>query len=200
VNRLGIRQAFEIVTHHLVQRFEQMLVDALIEKLEVAGTVLQYVVEQKLEELLRQIHIVIEIVKRHLRFDHPELGKVAAGIRVFSAERRAEGVDQRQRHRVNLGFQLTAHGEAGLLAEKIFTVIDFPIVLRWIGHIQRRHLKHLPRAFAIARRNNRRVQVQKSSIIEKTVDGICQPVAHAHHRADGVGAGSQMGYFPQILQ
>ena len=128
------------------------------------------------------------------------VSQMAARFRFFSAERRAEGVDQRKSHGVNFGFQLTAHGEAGPLAKEIFVVVNFPIIFWWVGHIQCRHLKHLSRAFAIARRNNRRIQVNEPAIVEEAVNGIRQTVAHTHHRTDRVGAGPQVGYLPQVLQ
>ena len=45
----------------------------------------------------RQCRDVREVGKRDLRLDHPELGEVAAGVRVLRAEGRPEGVDLGQR-------------------------------------------------------------------------------------------------------
>ena len=46
-----------------------------------------------LQQRLRQSRVVREIGERDLGLDHPELGEVAAGVRVLGAEGRPERVD-----------------------------------------------------------------------------------------------------------
>ena len=49
---------------------------------------------------------VFEVGERHLRLDHPELGQMAAGLRLLGAERRAEAVDLAERHRIGFVVKL----------------------------------------------------------------------------------------------
>ena len=71
---------------------------ALVKELEVFATVVEQVLNTVFEEVFRQIHVHFKVVKCHLRFDHPELGKVAGSVGVFCAERRSEGVDLSETH------------------------------------------------------------------------------------------------------
>ena len=50
--------------------------------------------------------IVREVGEGDLRLDHPELGEVAAGVRVLGTEGRPEGVDLGQRQTVGLDIEL----------------------------------------------------------------------------------------------
>ena len=61
----------------------------------------------------------MQIAERHLRFHHPELREVAAGIRILGAESRAKGVDLAQRQTVPLDVELPRHGQERLAAEEI---------------------------------------------------------------------------------
>ena len=61
-----------------------------------------------LEQVLGQVHVVLEVGKGHLRLDHPELGQVAGGIGVFGPEGGAEGVDVAERQ--GEGFALKLAG------------------------------------------------------------------------------------------
>ena len=76
-------------------------------------------VRMYLRKRLREIGVGGQIGERDLGLDHPELGQVAAGVAVLGAERRAEGVDLRQRQAVGLDVQLAADGEERFLAEEV---------------------------------------------------------------------------------
>jgi hypothetical protein len=58
------------------------------------------------QQCFGQCGIVREVGERDLRLDHPELGEVAAGVRVLGAERRPEGVSFRERQAIPLHVEL----------------------------------------------------------------------------------------------
>jgi len=60
---------------------------------EIVLPLVQQGLERVFQQPFRQSRIVRQIGECDLGLDHPELGKVAAGIRVLGAERRPEGVD-----------------------------------------------------------------------------------------------------------
>ena len=59
-----------------------------------------------------------QVAEGHLGLHHPELGQVAAGVRVLGAEGGTEGVDVAERQRRDLGLELARHGEEGLAPKK----------------------------------------------------------------------------------
>ena len=72
---------------------QQALVDKAGKDVEVALVVVQGVIDKILGELLGEVHVSLQVTERHFRFNHPELGSVAAGVGVFCPEGGAEGVD-----------------------------------------------------------------------------------------------------------
>src|ERR1043166_6999155 len=114
-------------------------------------------------KLLRQVHVALQIAKRHLRLNHPKLRRVAGGIGVLSAEGRTKSVNVRQRASEGLSFQLPAQGQVSGFAKKITSSFFVDVSLK------RGHTKHFARAFAIAGRNNWRVDVNEIPFLKKTV-------------------------------
>ena len=108
----------------MLERREHGVVDALVEELEIGAAVLEDVLDDVLQELLGERHVVGEIAEGHLRLDHPELGEVARRVGVLGAERGAERVDVAEREREDLAFQLPAHREVGRLAEEVAREVD----------------------------------------------------------------------------
>ncbi len=99
-----------------------------------------------MQERLGQRGDVIEVRKRHLGLNHPELRRVPPRVGVLGAESRAEGVNIAHRASVGLAFKLTAHGQRGVLSEEILFVIDRAVLTsRQCVKIKRRNLKHRPR-------------------------------------------------------
>ena len=142
-----------------------------------------------------------QLVEGHFGLDHPELGQVAGGVGVLGPERGAEGVDPAQRHGRQFAFELARYGEVGLLAEKVLGEVHRAVggAGRVLGR-QRGYAEHLARALGIGAGDDGRVDVVKAVVVEVLVDGERQRVAHAQHRAKGVGAGPQVGNFAQVLQ
>ena len=71
------------------------------------------------QEILSQIHILVDIDECHFRLNHPELCQVARGVGVFSAEGRAECVDGSEGGGSEFPFKLPRHCQCRWLAEEI---------------------------------------------------------------------------------
>ena len=87
----------------------------------------QHIANDELQEFFCELHVVFELVKGHLRLDHPEFGQMARRVAVLRAEGRAEGINFRKCQGENLSFQLTAYGEIGRPAEKILLPVDVAV-------------------------------------------------------------------------
>ena len=161
----------------------------------------QHVAADALQESLGERHVVVELEERGLRLDHPELGQVPRRVRILRAERRAERVDLAERGRVDLAFELARHGEKRRPLEKILRVVDIALLVpRRLGRIDRRHAKHRAGPFAIAGRDDRRVQVQKSFLLEEVVNRPANAIPHARHRAERIRPRPQVGPLAQLLE
>ena len=139
------------------------------------------------------VHVLSEIAKRHLRFDHPKLCGMPRGIRVLSTERRPKCIDFPQRRGHRFAFQLAADRQKRLFGKKILREI-----IR--ARSQRRHPKHLPRPFTITRRDDRSMHIKEPALLEKPVHRISQPRPHPENRPIQRGARSQMSNRPQELR
>ena len=73
------------------------LLDVALQLRELRGAALEHALHEVRDEVLLEPHVVVRVVPRHLRLDHPELGEVAARLRLLGAEGRAEGVDLPER-------------------------------------------------------------------------------------------------------
>ena len=94
-------------------------------------------------------------------------------LRVLGAERRAERVDLAQRAGVDLAFELAAHGQVRRLAEEVLRVVDLAVGLaRQLGRVERRHAEHRAGPFAVAGRDDRRVDVEEALLLEEVVDRL----------------------------
>ena len=124
--------------------------------------------EAVLEQLLGQRRVVREIGERDLRLDHPELGKMPAGVGVLRPERRPEGVDLGEREAVRLDIELARHRQERLAAEEILGEIDLALRrARQVGEVERRDPEQLPRPFGVGRRDDRRVDPERSRCSSK---------------------------------
>ena len=81
--------------------------------------VLQHALHDVGEEVFGQLQQAVEIAEGDFRLDHPELGQMAAGLRFFRAEGRAEAVDLAQRERRGLDVKLAGLGEKRRIAEVV---------------------------------------------------------------------------------
>ncbi len=179
----------------------QPLLDPLVEEGEVFLSFVQQRREGVFQQCFRQCRIVREVGERDLRLDHPELGEVAAGVRVLGAEGRPEGINLGQRQAVGLDIELPRDRQERLAAEEILREIDLALLgARQVGEIQGRHPEQCPGPLRVGGGDDRRIDPEKPVLVEEPVDRLCQAVPHARRRADDVGARPQMRDLAQILQ
>ena len=222
VDRLGIRHAQEFAAGDGFEARQQCFrfVDALVEELHVLVATAQRVPEDAFDECLGQRHVVLQIVKRHLRFDHPKLGEMAGGVGVLGTKRRAEGVDFAQGAREDFGLQLATDGQEGRAVEEVLSEVDCRMRLSGLRNccipltpdpslggrggrfckIQLRYLEHFAGAFAIAGGDDRRVNVEEALFLEELVNRPANLIANAGDGAEGVGARPQMSDGAQELE
>src|SRR5262249_10818662 len=106
---------------------------------EILLAFLEQGLQNELEQPLRQGRVVAKVGERDLWLDHPELGKVAAGVRVLGAERRPEGVDLGERETRGLDVELPRPRQERLAAEEILREIDLTLRrARQIGEVEGR--------------------------------------------------------------
>ena len=129
----------------------------------------------------------------------PELGKVARRVGVLRAEGGSEGVDPAQRRRGDLALQLTGHRKPRLFAEEVVLVVRLlALVFRVPG--LRRHAEHLARALAVARGDERRVDIVVAALMEIAVYSLRRDAPHAKDGGKRVGAKSQVRDTAQKIQ
>ena len=154
-----------------------------------------------LDEILRQIHVVRDVIESHLRFHHPEFCKVSRCVGVFGSEGRAERVDLSKSRSSELAFKLSAYRKAGLLAEKVFAVVRGAFfAFRHIIEVESGDLKHLSRSFAVRGGYKRCVEIDESFFVEILVYGVGHLAAKPEYGAESVCTGTHVSHRSQILQ
>ena len=127
--------------------------------------------EDRLEQVLGEVGVVVEVGEGDLRLDHPELGEVAARVRVLRAEGGPERVDVGQRQAVGLDVELARDGQEGGLAEEVLRVVDRAVGrARQVRQVERRDAEHLARALGVAGGDDRRVDPVEAVLVEVAVD------------------------------
>ena len=192
-HRIGVVDALERGIDERAQSRDRGLLDPLGDERHVVAALGQHRLEQVFEEFLGEVGVGGEVGERDLRLDHPELGEVARGVAVLGTEGRPERVDLAQREAVRLDVELAGHGEERLLAEEITAEVDLaPCVARQVREVERRHAEHLPGAFGVGRRDDRRADPVEAAFVEEPVHRLRQAVADARHRAEQVRARPQV--------
>ena len=121
---------------------------------------------------------------------------MAGSVRVLGSKRRAKGVNLGQSQRECFRFELTAHGQKSRPSEEVFRIIDFAVRRSWhLFRVQRRNAKQFSSTFAIAAGDDRRVDVNKTALLKKLVNGKCQTAPHAKDATEEVRAGAEMSDF-----
>ena len=77
---------------------------------------------------------------------------------------------------------------------------DPAIDLRRVFRVEGCDAEHLAGPLAIVGRDDRRVHVHKTSLLEETVHGVGNAAAHAEHGPESVGARTQVGNRAQVLE
>ena len=127
---------------------------------------------------------------------------MARRVRVLRAERRSERIDTAQRAGVRFSLQLAADRQVRGASKEVLREINAArlFVARRIFDIERRHLEHFARAFAVAGGDQRSVEIVEAAALEEFMRRERQRVAHTRHRAERVRAGPQMSHFAQTLK
>ena len=201
LNAFGVCEADEIVVQNKFEAVDELFVEVLGEELDVVAAVVESVLNAVFHKLLGKVHIIGDVVERHFRLYHPELREMAGSIGVFSAECRTEGVDRTEGGSTEFAFELTADGESRRLAEEIFGVVYFPFfVARKLFKVEGCHLEHSSGTFAVAFGDERCVEIEKSSFLEKLMYCKCKGAAHAQDCAECGGAGAEMRFLAEEFE
>ena len=156
--------------------------------------------QDETKAILGKIHVVGQVVERHLGFDHPELGEVPGSVAVLRPKRRAKGVHLAKCHGTELGLELAADGQVGGLAEEVGRMVDRPVLgLRDLIEVEGGHLEHLARSFRVAAGDDGRVEHVEPSLVEVLVDGILQTVAQAEDGVERARPEAQVGLLTEEL-
>ena len=195
---VGVADAAEVARPHVFQTFQQTLVHELVQEGHLLGRVLQHVADDIFQHGFRGVHVVFQVSEGHFRLDHPELRRVARGVRVLGAEGRPEGIDVAEGHGEGLAVQLSAHGQVRFLAEEVLREIDGAVFSARRGvRVERGHAEHLARAFAVAAGDEGRVHVNEAALLEEAVDRVRRKAADAEDRTEEVRAGPKVRDRPQ---
>jgi hypothetical protein len=171
------------------------------QELDVVFAVFERIVYTVLDEFLSEIHVVLDLVERHLRLYHPELREMTRSIRILRAESRAERIYASQGRGAEFSLKLTRHREAGHLAEEILRIIH--IALLGAGKIAERKSRHLELracSLAVGSRDQRRMEVIKAFVVKELMDGKGQRMADAKHGAESIGARAQMRFLTKEFE
>ena len=200
-NTFCVRQTHEFGVDHGVQAIEQGFVDHIIEEFEVLSAVFECPTYAVLDEVFFEIHQLREVHKGNFRLNHPELRKVARGVRVFGAEGRTEGVDRTECCGTEFAFELSRYGQARALTEEVVGIVDLSFVIfAQIIEILRRYLEHLSGTFAVTGRNDRAVEIAEAVFVEVGVNGHRHLMANAEDGTESVGAQTQMGVLTHVFK
>ncbi len=136
--------------------------DVAAEHLQLGGAPLDHPANQVGDELLLQVEVAVVVEEGDLRFDHPELEQVPAGLALLGPEGRSEGVDLAERHRPRLGVELSRLRKVGgVLVEQV-------------------DLEEVGGALHRGRHEERGVEAHEAALAEELVDGALDLVADAH--------------------
>ena len=138
-------------------------------------------------DLFRHIHVAAQIAEGHLRFDHPKFVCVPGSVGILRPKCGTEGINLGKRAGERFRFQLSAYSEVGRTGKEILRVIGFSIrAPRRILRIDRSDPEQFSRAFAVAPRNDRRMDVNEAALLEELVDSEREPAPHSKNRAEKI--------------
>ncbi len=145
----------------LLNRLE--LAQVALERLELFASALEDALDDVDEEVLREVHVALEVHERDLRFDHPELGEVPPGLALLGAEGGPEAIHLAERSTGGL------HVELPTLREERRR----PVV---VG------LEEVRGPFTSVRCEDRCVHQRESAVVEVGADGRHDLGAYAQDR------------------
>ena len=80
LDTFSICKTNEFCVCHTFKTSDEFIVKSVIEELDVIIAVVKGILHEILDELLCEVHVILDVVERHLRFDHPELCEVSWSI------------------------------------------------------------------------------------------------------------------------
>ena len=154
--------------------------DIALDRRQLRFAPLQHALHDKGDEILSELHDVVEFGESHFGFDHPELGEVAAGLRLLRAEGWPEAVHLAERHRGGFNVELAGLRQKRRIAE----VIDG---------------KQRGGAFASRRRQDRRLGQGEALVVEEIMRRAHDLAANPQDRRLPLAAYPQMAMLHQEL-
>ena len=198
---LSISESHKFCVYNRFESFNKVLIIHFCKEFNIIGSMLESIAYAIFDEILCQLHIVVDVVERNLRLNHPELRQVARSVGILGAERRSERIDCAESRCSKLALKLSGNSKAGRLSEEILRIVHLALfVLRDVVEVKRCHLKHRAGTLAVARCDERRVEIEETTVVEEFVDCISQRVAYAEHRAESVCARTQMSLLAQEFE
>ena len=162
---------------------------------------LQSVLQDVLQAVFRQLHVVLQVGERDLWLDHPELGQVPGRVAVLRPERGPKGVHLAQGHGPQFCLQLAAHRQVGFLAEEVLADVHRAVFgARRILDVQRRDAEHLASPLGVTSRDDGGVELVEPALVEKAGHGVLPHMPHAEHRPERVGPEPQVRFLAQEIQ
>ena len=196
-----VGESHEVMFHHEVKTFQQGLVNHLVEELKVVGTVLQRPFHTIFDEVLCEVHVVMNVVECDFRFNHPEFCEVTRCVGVLGTEGWSKGVDSTEGSGTEFSFQLTAHGQGRRFAEEVVGIVNLSFLIFFQRvEVLRGDLEHLSSPFAVRSCDDGCVEIEETVVVEIFVDGISQIVANAEDCSESVGAKTHVGMRSHVLK
>ena len=193
LDSFSVRQANEWVFQDPFQTSDQFLIEHIVQELDILHTVIQRPLYAIFNELLGQLHIVRDIIKSDFRLNHPEFRQMTRRIWVLSAERRAKRINLSQGCSCQLTLQLSGNRQASLLAEEIVLINDRAILILFqVVQIFGSNLEHLSGTLTVGSRDDRRMEIEKASIMEKLMDSVSHIVTNTEYRAKCIRTRTQV--------
>ena len=201
LDTLGIGHTLEGLIQYEAQTIDELLVKVLSEERQVIHTVIKSPLHAVLDELLCQIHILLDLKESYFGLDHPELCEVTRRIGVLRTECWPEGVDTTECQRSHLTLELTRDSERRVTSEEVFLIVDLAVFGTWeVVQVECRDLEHLPSTFGITRRDQRRVHIEEATLVEECMDSDRHVVTHAIDRPKGIRTRTQVGDLTEEFQ
>src|SRR5438552_3114862 len=147
---------------------------------QLVAAALQAALDDKADEVFRQLHDVVERSVGDFRLHHPEFCEVPAGLGFFRAKSWAEGINLAQRHSSGFDIELSGLREIRLLIE----ILD---------------REQRAGALAGGGRQYGRIGEGEAAIIKKIAGRLDDFRAHPQNRRLARGAHPQMAVFHQEL-
>ena len=150
-------------------------------------------VDDVLDHIPGELHIVVKVGKCDLGLDHPELCCVARGVRILCSEGGAEGVYVTKRHSVGLALELTRNGEVCALAEEVLRIVDSAVLgSGGILGIESGYSEHLACALCIRSGDDGGMNVNEAPAVEEGMDRISNLASHSEYCREKVGSGAEV--------